>query len=74
MAFIQLLTQGTSASLLLTALKLGSLRLASLVKREPSQQQQQQQPTAAGSSGETADEPQKGSSEVVARIRATAAG
>lgn len=55
------------------ALKLGSQRLANLVKRNPEQQQQQKQAEAEKTAEFPGDE-QQGTNEVVARIRATAAG
>jgi hypothetical protein len=60
------------------ALKLGSLRLANMLKREPKQQQAQQQ-TPADAPSPALDSPQpeqqqSSNSEVVARLKATAAG
>jgi hypothetical protein len=61
------------------ALKLGSLRLANMLKREPKQQQAQQQQTPADAPSPALDSPQpeqqqSSNSEVVARLKATAAG
>jgi hypothetical protein len=58
------------------ALKLGSLRLANMLKREPKQQQQQVQaetPSPALDSPQP-EQQQSSNSEVVARLKATAAG
>lgn len=59
------------------ALKLGSLRLANMLKRDPKQQQQQQVQADTSSPAAALDSPQpeqQHSSEVVARLKATAAG
>ncbi|WIA30663.1 hypothetical protein OEZ86_000737 [Tetradesmus obliquus] len=60
----------------LEALKLGSLRLANMLKRDPKQQQQQvQADTSSPAAALDSPQPeQQHSSEVVARLKATAAG